>query len=112
MRAANANLLVALLGSGLLLAGCGGGKSVRQPAVLETIDNRTVTIESAWRSSSGPDADDLDLGLTTVVTDDAVFTADAHGYVYALNRDSGKRIWRTDTDLRISAGPRSRAIRC
>lgn len=105
MRIDKTSLLLALLGGGLILAGCGGGKSVRQPAALETIDNRAVTVESAWHSGSGPDSDDLELGLTTVVTEDAVFTADAHGRVYALNRDSGKRIWRADTDLRISAGP-------
>jgi outer membrane protein assembly factor BamB len=105
MRAANASLLFALLGAGLLLAGCGGGKSVRQPAVLQSIEERSVLVESAWRSGSGPDADELELGLTTVVTDDAVFTADAHGNVYALDRESGDGIWEVDTDLRISAGP-------
>lgn len=97
--------VLALLGGTLLLAGCGGGKSVRQPAVLESIDQPAVTVERAWRSGSGPEANDLELGLTTVLADDALFTADADGNVYALQRDSGDRIWRKDTDLRISAGP-------
>lgn len=98
-------LPVALLAATLFAAGCGGGKSVRQPAVLETIESPQVDPERIWRSGRGPDTDELELGLTTALHRDAIFTADAHGNVFALDRAEGDPIWEIDTDLRLSAGP-------
>jgi len=92
-----------VVGTGLLTA-C-GGTSVRQPAVLETIDEPQVTIERHWRSGRGPDTDGYKLGLVAALHRDALFTADADGNVVALDREEGDLIWSADTELALSGGP-------
>lgn len=88
----------------VLLAAC-GGSSVRQPAVLENINQPEVSVERYWHSGRGPDTNGYALGLVTALHRDALFTADADGHVVALSRDSGDVIWTTDTDLALAGGP-------
>ncbi|MBY8965804.1 outer membrane protein assembly factor BamB [Algiphilus sp.] len=98
------HLPLAMLASALVLSAC-GGTSVRQPAVLERIEQPEVTVERDWRSGRGPATNGYKLGLTATLHRDALFTADADGRVYALNRENGDVIWRADTDLALSGGP-------
>lgn len=97
-------LLGGVMISAVLLSAC-GGSSVRQPAVLETINQPEVVVERHWRSGRGPDTEGYKLGLVTTLHRDALFTADAAGNVVALNRDNGDLIWKTDTELALAGGP-------
>lgn len=96
---------VLILATAVLLAACGGSKSVRQPAVLERVEDVQVRIVRDWRSSNGPDTGSLEVGLAAALHDDALFTATVDGNVYALDNNNGSVIWRSNVGARLAGGP-------
>lgn len=93
-----------LVVAALLVAACSGKSNVREPTPLQTIAAPALKPLRAWSAStagSGKIYTTLKLNLQP----DALFSADAEGRVYALNPQSGQRIWRISTNSRVVSGP-------
>lgn len=94
-----------LAGLALGLAACGGKSTVREPTELKDIEKPALRFDTAWSTSAGNGSDGRISGLRLNLQADALYTADADGRVYAYARDTGKQLWRVDTDSRVISGP-------
>ncbi len=75
-----------------------------QPAKLTKLKN-TVDVKKLWSASLGGDAEYLRVALRPSGDLDRIYAASRDGTVSAYQPESGKRIWRTDLDTDLSAGP-------
>ncbi|WP_420465194.1 outer membrane protein assembly factor BamB [Panacagrimonas sp.] len=90
----------------LALVACSGKKSsVREPMPLQDISNSELKPKAVWRARAGSGSDGHVSGLRLQLEPDALYTADVDGRVFAYARDSGKLLWRADTDSRVISGP-------
>jgi outer membrane protein assembly factor BamB len=87
----------------LLLAAC-AEKNVQPPAELTEYE-ASADIDRVWTHSVSGNAPRLRLGLGLAAAGDVVFTASYNGEVVALDRATGKRLWRRDTKLKLTGGP-------
>lgn len=87
----------------LLLAGC-LSTNVEPPAPLVSFTPK-VRVERVWSASVGSADAILRLGLVVSSDGTNVYAADHGGDVYAFALKTGRRLWRTDTEQPISAGP-------
>lgn len=92
----------------LLLGGCAlfGGKDepIEPPAELTEIDP-TLSVREVWEERVGSGSETLALALRPAVEGGRVYAVGRDGRAQALDLETGRRIWRTDTELDISAGP-------
>jgi outer membrane protein assembly factor BamB len=65
----------------------------------------TLKIKKVWSSSVGGDNENLRLGLRPAEDGEKVYAAAFDGKVEAVDAVKGKRIWKSATDLPLSAGP-------
>ena len=65
----------------------------------------TASPDNVWSQNIGKGTDELFIKLVPAVLDDQVFIADTRGNIAALYADTGKNIWRKDSDLPITGGP-------
>lgn len=86
-------------------AACSSKATVREPAELTRIDKPSVKPVTVWKSQAGEGAEGKVSGLRLNLQDDAIFVAETGGRVYALARDTGRSLWRKDTDARVISGP-------
>ena len=86
----------------VLVAAC-SDKDIDPPAELTDFQS-TAKIQKVWSADVGGDAR-LRLGLGIAVDGDLLFTANRKGEVIAMAAATGKRAWRANTKLPISAGP-------
>lgn len=90
----------------LALAACGSSKGIQhKPEPLTEISHPQVQPQRLWSASVGDGSDGLFTGLRIAVRPDAVFVGSTDGVAKALDPKTGKMIWETDTDARLSAGP-------
>jgi len=84
-----------------------GSDNTLPPAELKTIE-QTAAVRSVWSSSasSGTDGNYFQFQLASSGSGEArrLFVAGADGDISALNAATGAHLWRTDTDLPLSAG--------
>ncbi len=73
-------------------------------AKLVKIDHPLV-IKKVWSASVGDGADGYYLKLTPAAGNGLIFAADRDGDVVALEMETGRRHWKTDTGKRLSGGP-------
>lgn len=97
-------LLVTVALPALLLA-CSSSGPVREPAELTRIEGPALKPRIVWDESPGEGSGELHSRLRLAAEADMVVTADVEGGVYALNPKTGRKLWRTDTDARLIAGP-------
>jgi outer membrane protein assembly factor BamB len=91
----------------LLLAGCkGSGKrdNVEPPAEL-TDFAASASVQSLWTNGVGEGEKRLGVRQHPVVFEGRLYSADVEGRVVALDASSGRQLWQTDTDLRLTGGP-------
>lgn len=81
-----------------------GGDNTAPPAELESFD-QTVRIRELWDHDTGKGTDGQRLKLRPAEHQEHVFVADRDGRVESLALENGRRVWKTDTDLHLSAGP-------
>jgi outer membrane protein assembly factor BamB len=86
-----------------LLAGC-LSNNIEPPAPLVAF-TPGVKVERVWSTSVGSSDAILRLGFVAASDGTNVYTADQGGSVYAFALKNGKRLWRTETRLPLSAGP-------
>lgn len=112
MRAVVLRTLVVLL-SITLISGCGTmrklfGKSknadLDEPAALVALE-KPLKIELLWSQSIGKGEGKLWNRQAPAVAEGRVYASGLQGRVSAYDADSGKQLWRVDTDLPLSGGP-------
>lgn len=93
-----------------LLAGCGSmpwfgkEKDPTPPSKLTEVVQQ-VGVTSLWSVRPTRGTEGRRLYLVPAISGGQVFIADARGRVVALAADSGREIWRRDTNYRFSGGP-------
>lgn len=92
----------------VLLGGCGvfGSKDepIEAPAELTEIQS-VLNVRKVWDTRVGPGSKLLDLALRPAVDGGRVYAAGRKGRVHALDLETGRSLWMTDTKLQASAGP-------
>lgn len=88
----------------VLAAACSKDKEIDPPAELVDIQQQ-LAVQKRWSASLGGDSERLRLALKPYVLGARVFSASYDGEVVAFSADRGKRLWRTDTKAKVSAGP-------
>src|SRR3990167_303009 len=86
----------------LLLAGCGGGKAVREePAKLKdfTAEKRAHKL---WSADSGASAVKKGVTLRPSLDDNVIYTSDPKGRVTAFAADSGRTLWKSRVDRPVT----------
>lgn len=81
-----------------------GEANIEPPAPLTEIET-TLEIETLWSTTVGRGVEKQFLKLTPVAAGDLIFTADRKGTVSAVNAQTGKLVWKQDTEQAISGGP-------
>lgn len=72
----------------------------------ELVDfSETTHLNKIWAQNVGKGTDELFIKLVPAILDDKIFIADSRGNIAALYAESGKDIWRNDSELSITGGP-------
>ncbi len=98
-----------------LSVGCGAGAAIKEimgsdsdnaepPTPLVDIV-ATASLKKVWSQNIVKGTDELFIKLAPVILGDQIFIADTRGNIASLHADSGKKIWRIDSDLPITGGP-------
>lgn len=88
--------------------GCGifGNDDDDERAPTELLDiEETLDVRQLWSAKLGKGTEFLRMGLSPAGDGNRIFAASYDGNVQALDPESGKRIWRVETDIILSAGP-------
>jgi len=92
----------------ILISGCGlfGGDDDEELQPTELLDfDETLDVRRLWSTKLGGGTEFLRIALSPAGDGDRVYAASYDGNVYAFDPESGKRIWRTEVDVILSAGP-------
>lgn len=93
----------------VLLSGCGifgGDDDDEELAPAELLDfEETLDVRRIWSQKVGKGSEFLRIGLAPAGDGNRIYAASYDGNVSAYDPDSGKRIWRVETDTILSAGP-------
>lgn len=103
----NTSRTLALVALCLVVPGCGlfgDDEEVLEPAELIKF-RATVKIKRLWKADLGDDAEFLRLALQPVGDGSRIYAASHDGKVSAFDPESGKRLWRSELDMELSAGP-------
>ncbi len=88
------------------VAGWMGGNTDNAEPPTPLIDIvATADITKRWSENIGKGTDELFIKLTPAVLVDQIFIADTRGDIVALYTETGKDIWRNDSELPITGGP-------
>lgn len=90
-----------------MLAGCGifgGDEEELQPAELLDFDE-TLDVRRAWSTKVGSGTEFMRIALSPASDGNRIYAASHDGRVSAYDPEDGDRIWRTETDVVLSAGP-------
>ncbi len=92
----------ALLALAVLAAGCSStSKKELPPAELPKFE-KEVQLKKEWSRSIGQGQGETFNMLVPAIDGDSIFAADVEGLVMALDRMSGKVIWKADLELPVS----------
>ncbi len=100
--------LLLLASPAVLIAGCGlfGGDDdgVLPPKELIKFE-ATLPIKKVWSTKLGKGSEFLRVSLSPAGDGKRIYAASHNGVVSALNPENGRKIWRVELDLPLSAGP-------
>jgi outer membrane protein assembly factor BamB len=91
----------------ILIAGCGlfgDDDDVLPPKELLKF-KATLPVKKAWSAKVGKGSEFMRVSLSPAGDGKRIYAASNDGVVSAFNPDNGKRIWRIELDLPLSAGP-------
>ena len=100
--------IVVWLLSGLIITGCslfgGGDDEELQPTELLDFE-QTLDVKRLWSAKLGDGSEFLRIALSPAGDGSRIYAASYDGKVSAYDPEDGGRIWRTETDVVLSAGP-------
>jgi outer membrane protein assembly factor BamB len=91
----------------VLVAGCGilgGDEDELQPNPLLEFEP-TLPVERVWSAKVGGGSEFLRVALSPAGDGERVYAASRDGVVSAFNPATGERLWRTELEVPLSAGP-------
>ena len=90
-----------------LLAGCGWFSDKEEELEpMELVDfDESVTIKRIWSDKLGGESDYLRVALRPTGDGNRVYAASQDGKVSAYDPESGDRLWRSELETELSAGP-------
>lgn len=65
----------------------------------------SVGVKKIWSIGVGAGAHKKFLKLSPVATPEGVYAAESKGRVYAVSAETGRLLWESDTDIKVSGGP-------
>ncbi|WLQ17286.1 outer membrane protein assembly factor BamB [Hahella aquimaris] len=86
-----------------LLSGCGSDDVRPDPAELKSFTPE-IELKRLWSRSIGDGQDEQFLKFAPFVVDDKIYANDVDGEVYAMELESGKRLWDIDLDEPLVGG--------
>lgn len=92
----------------ILISGCGlfGGDDDEELQPTELLEfDETLDVRRLWSAKLGGGTEFLRIALSPAGDGDRVYAASYDGNVYAFNPENGSRLWRTEVDVILSAGP-------
>ena len=106
MKIATRTLVLIALSVALSACGLFGDEEEEKLEPAELIDFRpTVKIKRLWKADLGGDAEFLRLALQPVGDGNRIYAASHDGNVSAFDPANGKRLWRSELEIELSAGP-------
>lgn len=99
--------IAGLIAATSLLAGCGlfgDDEEKLEPMELADFDE-SIRIKRIWSDKLGADAEFLRVALRPAGDGNRIYAASQDGKVSAYDPESGKRLWRSEVDIELSAGP-------
>lgn len=90
------------------LAGCGifGGDDDKELEPTELLKfKQTLDVRRLWSTKLGDGTEFLRIALSPAGDGNRIYAASYDGKVSAFDPRNGKRIWRTEVDVKLSAGP-------
>tara|TARA_R110000772_G_scaffold46687_2_gene106516 strand:- start:33725 stop:34876 length:1152 start_codon:yes stop_codon:yes gene_type:complete len=87
----------------LMVVACASDPTSREPARL-TDFQAEKKLKEAWSYSLGDGQAEAYHRITPVIDGEEIFIASSNGKIAALNKVTGKKIWKKSHDLRISGG--------
>jgi outer membrane protein assembly factor BamB len=96
------------LTAAMLLAGCSifGNDEDKELEPSELLDfEQQLDVRRLWSEKVGKGTEFLRVGLSPAGDGNRVYAASYDGNVVAFNPDNGRRLWRVETDVTLSAGP-------
>ena len=94
--------------AGLFVSGCGifGDDKDKEFELKELVEiEQTLEVSKLWSTKVGAGSEFLRLALMPAGDGKRIYAAGHDGTVSAFNPETGKRVWRTDSGGRLSAGP-------
>jgi outer membrane protein assembly factor BamB len=95
--------IISLIVVALVISAC-SSKQVNEPKVLDPEFSDRIVFKRAWKESVGEGDLGLKLQLTPVMRDDKLYTIDAEGTLYVIDRFSGKEQRRLSLEEKVSSG--------
>jgi len=98
----------AVAAGAVIASGCslfGGGDSTAEPPAELTEIEQTLEITRMWSTRVGRGTEGLRLGLRPSTDGVNVYAGAYDGRVAAIDANTGREVWSTDTDAPLSAGP-------
>ena len=92
----------------ILISGCSlfGGDDEEELQPTELLDfDETLDVKRLWSTKLGGGTEFLRIALSPAGDGDRIYAASYDGNVYAFDPENGRRIWRTEVDVILSAGP-------
>lgn len=100
--------LTATLALAALLSGCGilGGDKDDELQPQELVDfKQTLPVDRVWTAKLGGDSELLRIALSPAGDGERIYAGSRDGNVIAFDPETGKRLWRTELEVLLSAGP-------
>ncbi|MDH4252977.1 MAG: outer membrane protein assembly factor BamB [Gammaproteobacteria bacterium] len=100
--------LVVLAVAVLMLPACSifGDKDDEELKPAELLDfKQTLAVKRLWTANAGKGTEFMRLSLAPTGDGTRIYVASHDGAVSALDPDTGRRLWRTETDTPLTAGP-------
>jgi outer membrane protein assembly factor BamB len=87
-----------------LVAACDKDKNAEPPAELVDI-KPTLSVDKLWSSNVGGGGEKLRLALDLAEDSGTLYAASRDGEVVAIDPANGRKIWKSNTKIDLSAGP-------